>query len=507
MPDLPDIDELTKDLDPQARAVVKVLHGMLSSALQRLEAENAELKRMLFGQRSERRVMPPIQQETKRRSRNTESAEEKARREAESKKKRQAKKADRKTLPTVEDSIPVPDEQKSCDACGGDFRALGEGQISEQYEYVPAKLIRRRIVREKAVCRCGETIVTAPPPPQVVEGAEYGPGLHAHVVVSKCVDSLPLYRQAKQLTRAGAQVSRSTLGDLFHRSAELLTPLHDRLLEIVANSEHVNADETPLPVLAREKCRRGYVWTFVADKIVTYSYSPTRSGETPSRLLGETQGVLQVDGYTGYNSVTAPEQRARAACWAHARRYFFKALPTAPQAEEILDLIVDLYAVEYLAHEKGVCGSEAHRVLRDSESRRVVEKIEAWLDENEPVTPPKSPLGAAISYARGQWEALTLFLDDPKVDLDNNVSERALRTVALGRKNFLFAGNDGAAENLAVLQSLISTCAANGVNPQDYLADVLVRIQTHPHSRIDELLPQHWQPPDAAPTASVADPA
>jgi len=358
-------------------------------------------------------------------------------------------------------------------------------------------------VREKQVCRCGETIVTAPLPPQVTDGAEYGPGLHAHVAVTKCADAVPLYRQAKQLARAGVSVGRSTLGDLFHRSAEVLAPIHARLLELVAESEHVSADETPQPVQEKEKCHRGYMWTFVAGdtpekQVIAYSYSRTRSGETPKSILGGSEGKLQTDGYTGYNAVTTPEGRERAGCWAHARRYFFKALETAPEAGEVMDLIAELYAVEWQAQEKGICGTDAHRLLRDIESRAVVAKIKAWLDGHEGAVPPKSPLGKAIAYTRGQWASLKVFLEDPKVAVDNNVSERALRIVALGRKNFLFAGNDTAAENLAVLQSLVATCEANGVNPEAYLTDVLVRTRDHPQQRIDGLLPQNWQLPKPA---------
>ncbi len=508
MPDLPDIDELTEGLEPSAAAVVKVVYGAfhqlekilddLREQMERTQNENAELKRMLFGQKSERVVMPSAKREAAKKAKAAESDEQKVARKAATQKKRKAKKATRKALPVVEERIEIRSEALCCEHCEGAFRDLGEGLVTEQIEHIPARLVRRRFVRQKKVCRCGETIVTAPLPPQVTDGAEYGPGLHAHTIVSKCADSMPLYRQAKQLARAGASVSRSTLGDLFHRSADLLSPLHARLIEIIAKSLHVSADETPLPVLDEGKCRRGYVWTFVADKVVVYTYSPTRSGETPLSILGGSEGKLQVDGYTGYNAVTTPEGRERAGCWAHARRYFFKALKTAPEAEGMMDLIGELYAVEWQAQEQGICGTEAHRLLRQTVSLPVIEKIEAWLDEHEPNTPPKSPLGKAIGYTRGQWESLQVFLEDPKVAVDNNVSERALRIVALGRKNFLFAGNDTAAEHLAILQTLVATCDANGVNPQDYLADVLVRTRDHPQSRIDELLPQNWQPPEPA---------
>ena len=501
MPELPDIDELTEGLDPAAKAVVKVVYAafcQLEKHLEQIQAENAELKRMLFGTKSERVVMPSAKREAAKKAKAAETEEQKAERKAATQKKRKAKKAVRKKLPLVEERIEIPEQELACEHCEGAFRNLSEGLITEQIEHIPARLVRRRIVRQKKVCRCGETIVTAPLQAQVTDGAEYGPGLHAHVVVQKCADSMPLYRQAKAMERAGAPVSRSTLGDLFHRSAELLSPLHARLLEIVAESLHVSADETPLPVQDEGKCHRGYVWTFVADEVVAYTYSPTRSGEMPLRLLGETEGKLQVDGYTGYNAVTTPKGRERAGCWAHARRYFFKALQTAKEAGEVMDLIGELYAVEWQAQEKGICGTDAHRLLRQSVSLPVVEKIEAWLDEHEPSTPPKSPLGKAIAYTRGQWKSLKVFLEDPKVAIDNNVSERALRIVALGRKNFLFAGNDTAAENLAVLQTLVATCERNGVNPQDYLTDVLVRTRDHPQTRLDELLPQNWQPEPAA---------
>jgi len=405
-------------------------------------------------------------------------------------------------LPVLERRIEVPDEAKVCKKCGNPrFSALGEGVVTHQYEYVPARLIRHRIVREKCACQCGETVLTAPPPEQVLEGCEYGPGLHAHVVVAKCADSLPFYRQAKQFERAGVPMNRSTLCNLFHRSASLLDPLYQRMLELVSKENHVGADETPLPVQEEGGCRRSYIWTFHSKNIITYVHSATRSGETPARILGGTEGSLQVDGYTGYNKVTAPEGRERVSCWAHIRRYFFKALATAPEtAAEMMDLIGELYEIEHRIRENDLVGTKAHRLLRDSESRAVVERIRTWLDENKDRHPPKSPIGKAIGYTEGQWKYLLRFLDDSALAIDNNKSERELRIFALGRKNFLFANNDDCAQNLAVLQSLVATCSANDVNPQDYLADVLIRTQSHPAKDLDELLPMNWKPPDTGQT-------
>jgi transposase len=334
--------------------------------------------------------------------------------------------------------------------------------------------------------------------PKAIEKGQYGPGLISHIVTSKCLDSIPLYRQAKVLSRAGVPVARTTLGDLFHSAARATEPLYQRLLMLLKLEKYLSADETPQRVLAEGKTRRAYVWTFRTDKLVAYVHSHSRSGETPLGILGGTKGYLQVDGYTGYNAVVLPEGRVRVGCWAHARRKFFEALSTAPEAQGALDLILDLYRVEHHAMASNQLRSAAHLAARHSESAAVVRRIREWLAEQEPLHPPKSPLGQAIRYARGQWEALTRFLDDVHLALDNNASERALRTVALGRKNYLFVGNDEAGANLAGLFSLLATCEANGVNPEQYLSDVLPRLASHPNSRLDELLPHSWQPMDSS---------
>ena len=201
-----------------------------------------------------------------------------------------------------------------------------------------------------------------------------------------------------------------------------------------------------------------------------------------------------MDGYTGYNAVVLPDGRVRVGCFAHVRRKFFEALGTAPEAQAALNFITALYRVEHLAQAAGELGSAAHLARRLADSAVTLEAFRVSLSTEEPKHPPKSPLGQAIRYARGQWTALTRFLGDARLALDNNASEQTLRTIALGRKNYLFVGNDEAGENLAGLFSLLATCEQNGVNPETYLADVLVRLQHHPNSRLDELLPHLWSP-------------
>ena len=298
----------------------------------------------------------------------------------------------------------------------------------------------------------------------------------------------------------GIPINRTTLGDLFHTAADVLAPLPARILQLVREAHLVRGDETPIRVLAQEKTRRGYIWTFRTEKLIAYEYSASRSGETPARVLEGTKGYLLVDAYSGYNAVTLPEGRIRVGCWAHVRRKFFDSLGTAPEAQSMLDLILDLYRVEHAARDAGILGQAAHLRLRVQQSVPILGRIRDWLATHHPLHPPKSPLGEAIRYARGQWEALGRFVEDASLPLDNNASENALRAVALGRKNFLFVGHDEAGAGLAGLYSLVATCHANGVNPEAYLADVLLRVQTHPAARIDELLPDRWAP--SAPNSS-----
>jgi transposase len=235
--------------------------------------------------------------------------------------------------------------------------------------------------------------------------------------------------------------------------------------------------------------------------MIAYVFSPSRSSETPERVLEGTAGKLVADAYKGYDRVTLPGRRVRAGCLAHVRRKFFDAQSTAPDAaKQAMDFILEVYKIERPALDADLLGTPEHLEMRQTASRAVMNDFKAWLDAEQPRHPPKGPMGEAISYALGQWDALTLFLTDPHLPIDNNASERALRVAALGRKNFLFVGTNEAGENLAGLYSLIATCEANGVNPVAYLADVLIRVQVHPASRIDELLPHNWRPvqPDSS---------
>jgi len=402
----------------------------------------------------------------------------------------------------------VPEEQKTCPKCGGhDFTRVGDGKMTEEYELVPALVERRLHIQEKLRCRCGETILTAPVPDRAYDKARFGPSFMAQVAVSKCADSLPLYRQAKAYRRVGIQVNDSTLGDLFHRTAEIVEPLYERLLKLVAEKEIVLADETTQRVQEKGRTRTAWLWSFIGRdeterELVAYVFSNSRSGETPVEVLGETRGKLVADAYSGYNKITAPGKRERAGCLAHLRRRFFEAQSAAPEAAtKAMDFILNVYRIERTALDADVLGTPEHLEMRQTQAKPVMDAFKVWLLEEQGHHPPRGPMGEAIGYALGNWDALTLFLTDPHLPIDNNASERALRVAALGRKNFLFVGTDEAGEHMAGLYSLIASCEVTGVNPVAYLADVLLRVQTHPASRIDELLPHNWTPPETEPSA------
>lgn len=445
-----------------------------------------DLKKRLFGKKTEKMARP---KDAIRKVDGT-KADPKRRDE-----KRRANAEARLTMPTVIEPLSVPEDERTCPHCedGSRMHPMGAGRDTTEYDYVPGYFRRTVRVQEVLACTCGKHIVTAPAPLRVYDKCQYGPGFVAHLVVSKCADSIPIYRLEKAYQRIGIPVSRSTMNELFHRSAEVLKPIYDRLLEIIRKEHVVLADETPL--LMQKRSKRGYVWTFRSGKRIAYVFTKGRGGETPRRILGGTQGVLVVDAYTGYNSVLSVTGRQRAACLAHVRRKFFEALGTAPiEAQDALDLVLAIYRVEQIASERGITGTTAHGALREAFGRPAMARFLQFLRANRDVHPPRSPMGRAVRHAIRNWRALTLYLRDPRIPVDNNQSESALRVVALGRKNFLFVGDLEGGENLAVLYSLVATCEANGVNPHAYLADVLLRVQTHPASRIDELLPDRWAP-------------
>lgn len=392
----------------------------------------------------------------------------------------------------------VTKDKKVCPSCGSEgFKPLGQGKTTVIYELIPASLQRQVHVQQTLICPCGKTILTAPGPIRVFDKGRYGPAFIAHLIVTKCADALGLNRLAERFRRQGVPLSRNTLVDLFQRAGKRLRPLADLLLKEIAKSDVVQGDATTLRVQAKVKTLQAYLWTFLdpLKKLIGYRFSLRRNGQTACQVLGKSQGTFVADADNAFNEVCQPNGRRRGGCLSHARRKFFEARAVAAQAREALDLILELYRVERGAQAAGLKGTPGHLQLRQSRSRLVMEQFQQWLKAQQPLHASKSLLGKAITYALNNWEALCLFLTDARIPLDNNASEQALRIAAQGRKNFLFVGNEEAGHNIATLYSLVMTAIALGLNPENYLADILIRIQDLPNSRLHELLPQNWRSP------------
>ena len=411
--------------------------------------------------------------------------------------------------PTLPDHLPREDvrldvERDECPGCGGRLHSIGEA-TSEMLDWVPAQLRVLRIRRPKYGCRACGTIHQAPAPDRVIAKGLATPGLLAQVLVSKYCDHTPLYRQAQILARHGVRIERSTLAGWVGGACWWLEPLQARLAAHVFASTKLFADDTPLPVLdpGRGRTKTGRLWVYARDDrpwagpdppSAVYFYSPDRKAERPAAHLDRFRGILQVDGYAGFETLAAKGDIVLAACWAHARRKFyeFHQATGSPIAAEALRRIAELYAVE-----KRIRGqpAEARQRAREAESRPLIEAMKPWLETELRRVPPRGGLAEAIRYALARWPALCRFLDDGRVELDNNPVERAIRPVALGRKNHLFAGSDGGGERWAMVCSLIATAKLNDVEPYAYLKDVLERmVDGHPVNRLDDLLPWNWAP-------------
>jgi transposase len=388
--------------------------------------------------------------------------------------------------------VPVPPEQRSCPACSNQhLRQVGAGKVSSVIEYVRPHFRRRLYQRETLSCRCGH-IVTAPPPERVGEKTRYAPSFVAHLVVSKCNDSIPQYRLEKAYKQIGIPISRSTMCDLFHRAAEELRPIYAAALALVPKSADVHADETSIKQQGLEK--RAFIWTFVTPDVVAYRYAQSRSGETAKQVLGDSIGRLVVDQFTGYNAVTKPGGRTRAGCLAHARRKLFEQREH-PETKEALDLIGEIYVVEHDARAASLGGAEL-LALRKQRSRPLFAKLLRWAHRQRDGFEPRSAMGRALRYILRNFRELGCFLRFASIPPDNNIAEAALRRVALGRKNFLFVGGEAAGHDLAALYTLVASCEKHAVNPIDYITDVLTRVHSHPARDIASLLPHRWKPPD-----------
>ena len=405
---------------------------------------------------------------------------------------------------TTEETIHVPSELKKCALCSGtNFRPVGIGKPSVTWSFVPSHFRKHVHLRETVACRCGGHVVTAPAPERWSEKTRYDASFVAHVMVSKCLMSTPLYRLEADFKRLGIPVARTTLNDLFRRGAQKLLPLREPLITAIRAEAIVHADETPFKLTTQKA--KAFMWAFVGKNLTAYEFALSRGGEVAVDVLADSRGIVVCDDYRGYDPLAGLGGRRRAGCFAHARRKFFEANKDGvAEAEHALRIIGVMYAVEHESSRREDAGAEDRLMLRTKYSRPLFAELLRVCRSINRAHGPKSLLARAATYTLKNRKELAIALRDARVPLDNNRAENAERIIALGRKNFLFVQSEDAGKELALLYSLVVSCDRLGKNPVTYLTDVLHRIDGTPKDRLAELLPDRWEPPSSPPL--VADP-
>lgn len=496
--DLPDdVDALRALVLEQAREI-DVMKAF-QAEVERLKAIIEALQRHRFGRRSEQ--LDPDQfelclEEVEAALAQAEHARDKASRTTD-----RPRRANRGSLPAhlerIEQVVDIDD--KACPCCGGALHQIGV-DIAERLDVVPTTFRVLVTRRPRYGCRsCENAIVQAPAPARIVEGGIPTEALIAQVLVSKYADHLPLYRQTQIYARQGVQLDRSTLADWVGRAAWYLRPLRDHVLERLRRSERLFADETTAPVLdpGRGRTKTGQLWAYARDDrpwsggappMVAYIYAGDRKAARAEAHLGDFAGILQVDGYGAYTALARrSNQLCLAFCWAHARRKFYELADSSPVATDVLRQIAALYAIE---DEVRGSPAEQRRAVRAEQSRPIVDGLRQYLEARNRQVSAKSKLGEAIRYTLTRWVGLSRFLEDGRIDLDNNAVERSIRPLALNRKNALFAGSDEGGDNWAVIATLIECCKLNGIDPYAWLTNTLTRLAAgHPANAVRDLMP------------------
>lgn len=491
---LADRDALIAQRDAQI-AEMAAVGAYRAARIKVLEAQMAAMNRALYGRRSEQ--LGPAQRQLFEESLEEDivaiQTELETLKESPSAPRRQPK---RLPLPEHLPRVEVRHEPASCACtqCGNALTPMGE-DVTEQLDCKPAEFFVRRHIYPKYACRTCETVTTAPSEASVIERGRPAPGLLAHVLISKYADHLPLYRQQQIYQRSGVELARSTLADWTGATGVALLPLVSAMKAELLQRSVIHADETPVALLdpGAGKTARAYLFAYCATDgppITIFDFCTSRSGEHAKRFLGAFRGHLVVDDYSGYKALFA-QGITEVGCWAHIRRLFFElhAANASAHAEPALRQIAELYRIEAEIQ----CLDPPERLARrQRDARAVLDVFERWIDQVSANVSPNSGLAKALAHTRKRWPALVRYVDDAALPIDNNPVERSIRPIAVGRKNWLFAGSKSAGERAAAIMSLIATARQNGHEPYAYLKDVLTRLPTHPDRRIVELLPHRW---------------
>jgi transposase len=494
---LPDLDALDME---RLKALVIEKHAVLiekNDEIERLKLFIAKLQRMQFGPSSEKLARHIDQLELRLEDLETNKTAKPA---AAIQHSDASVQPARKPLPAdlPRETETLAPRETACPDCGGTVKHLGE-DVSEMLEFVPGRFKVIRTVRPKLACNRCDAIVQEPAPHRPIDRGLAGPGLLAHVLVGKYADHLPLYRQSEIYAREGIDLDRSTLAGWVGGASRALEPLVDAVRRYVLDAPKIHADDIPVPVLApgNGKTKTGRLWTYVRDDrpagsseapSVWFAYSPDRKSEHPANHLATFRGRLQADAFPGFNRLYEPGGITEVACWVHVRRKFHDLYEAhqSPIAKEALDRIAALYRIE--REIRGRPPDERKKV-RNERVRPLLDDLKQWFKTTLTKLSKKSDVTVAIHYALGRWTPLVRYCDDGALEIDNNAAERALRAVALGRKNYLFAGSDTGGERAAAMYTLIGSAKLNGIDPEAYLSHVLARIADHPITRIEKLLP------------------
>ena len=482
------------------QSLVVELNGQLSyqnEIINQLRHQLEKLQRLLFGQKSER--------SSRSSSAETQSASKSKAEPSDTSDETQTKKNGRRKFPETLERVRIehdlPKDLQVCTNCQSALHRMGE-VISEQLDFIPAKLYVKQHVRYKYACRCCQSmVVTAEMAEQPIAKGMAGSGLLACLLIDKYEDALPLYRQEQRWKRLGYEITRSTLCDWVSQCAQRLAPIVEAMKEkCLLLSPKIHSDDTIVPVLAEKKTHKGRLWVYAGGTsqvpaCVIYQYSPTRKQEVPFEFLKTYQGFLQADAYAGYDKCYESKAIIEVGCWAHARRKFADVADSMGEpslASWMIERIGKLYGIErqikpFTYEQRYYCRRKyAKPILRKA--------IYPWLKKYQRCVLPKSPLGQAIQYCLNHWQALNNYLRAGYLDIDNNLAERLIKPVVIGRKNYLFAGSDQGAENAAVIYSLIQTCKLLDVHTFDYLRDVLEKLPTTLMKNIADLFPQNYLP-------------
>jgi len=470
----------------------------LSFETEKLRLENANLKRLIFGSKQERFVPVANAEQGAFFTLPTQLASSPAKTEQISYTRQKPQKTH--TLPSRQPlpaSIPRTEIviEPAEDTAG--MKKIGE-EITEELEYEPGKLFVNRYIRPRYARPKDEGVVIGTLPNRPIEKGIAGPGLLAHILISKFVDHLPIYRQRQQFLRYGVELAESTLYDWIKFSTDLILPLVHLQRERVLKATYLMVDETPIKVLDPNKkgtTHQGYYWPYYdpIGKQIFFDYQKSRSREGPNTVLRNFRGHLQTDGYAGYEELAAKPDIIPVGCMAHARRYFVEAQDNdAERAQWMLVRFQALYAVERYCHENQVSHAKRYE-LRQADALPVMAEMKEWLDRESFQVLPASAIGKAFGYMLHRWPRLEKYLTDGMLEIDNNLVENAIRPIALGRKNYLFAGSHKAAVRAAAIYTLVANAKLCRIEPFAYLRDILTRIAAHPYKHLDQLLPCNWK--------------